>query len=50
MHKSVGIGVKMTEFVEALTGLVNATKNAGIYSIVALLILLAGLAILIVRA
>jgi hypothetical protein len=40
----------MTDFVEALTGLVNATKNAGIYSIVALLILLAGLAILIVRA
>lgn len=34
----------MTEFVEALTGLVNATKNAGRYSIVALLILLAGLA------
>jgi len=35
----------MKEFVEALTGLVNATKDAGRYSIVALLILLTGLAI-----
>lgn len=29
----------MTELVEALTGFMNATKNAGFYSIVALLIL-----------
>jgi len=36
----------MKEFVEALTGFVNATKNAGPYSIVALLILLTFVAIL----
>lgn len=46
MYKSIDIGVEMKEFVEALTELINATKNAGLYSIVALLILLTGAAIL----